>query len=152
MWTSIWRTKTTLNASFKFMYLLMRLLMLLPAKRFLPLYWALKKQTENLNAYQTSSTKAIPIQEVQTLLCADAATYDAENLCMWCLASLVDIFGEILFQNLWNNSVRLNQFTKHRFINKQTVEKEFVIPIIEICCNSRKLIKSYRYFLLNWQP
>ena len=29
-----------------------------------------------------SSTKAIPIQEVQKLLCVDAAASDAENLCM----------------------------------------------------------------------
>ena len=61
-----------------------------------------------------SSAKAIPIQEVQKLLCVDAAASDAENLCMWCLDSLVDIFCEILFQNLWNNSARLKQFTKQR--------------------------------------
>ena len=38
MGTSIWRTKTMLNVSFKLMYLLMRLLMLLPAQYLLPLY------------------------------------------------------------------------------------------------------------------
>ena len=32
-----------LNVSFKFMYLLMRLLMLLPAQHFLPLYWPLRR-------------------------------------------------------------------------------------------------------------
>ena len=99
-----------------------------------------------------SSAKAIQIQEVQKLLCVDAAASDAENLCMWCLANLVDIFWEILLQNLWNNSARLKQFTKQRFNNKQTIEKEFFIHIIEICCNSGMLIKSYRYWLLNWQP
>ena len=63
------------------------------------------------------SAKVIPIQElpVQKLLCVDAAASDAENLCMWCLASLVDIFWEILFQNLWINSARLKHFTKQRF-------------------------------------
>ena len=69
------------------------------------------------------SAKSIPIQELQKLLCVDAAVSDAENLCMGCLASIVNIFWEILFQNLWNNSARLKQFTKQRFINKQTVEK-----------------------------
>ena len=70
-----------------------------------------------------SSVKSIPIQEVQKFLCVDAAASDSENLCMWCLASLVDIFWEILFQNLWNNSARLHQFTKQRFNNKKTIEK-----------------------------
>ena len=40
----------------------------------------------------------MPIQELQKLLCVDAAASDGENLCMWCLASLVDIFWEILFK------------------------------------------------------
>ena len=64
------------------------------------------------------------------------------------------IFLEILFQNLWNNSARLKHFTnlKQHFINKQTVEKELFIHIIEICCDSGILVKSYRYWLLNWQP
>ena len=68
----------------------------------------------------------MPIQEVQKLLCVDAAASDAENLCLWCLASLVDIFWAILFQNFWNNSARLKKFTKQRFNNKQTVEKVFL--------------------------
>ena len=70
-----------------------------------------------------STAKAIPIQEVQKLLCVDAAAYDAEYLCMWCLAILVDIFWEFLFKNLWNNSARLKQFTKQGFNNQQTIEK-----------------------------
>ena len=98
------------------------------------------------------SAKAIPIQEVQNLLCVAAVASDAENLWMWCLASLLDIFWEILHQNLWNNSASPKQLTKQRFNNKQTVEKEFFIHIIEICCNSGMLVKSYRYWLLNWQP
>ena len=92
------------------------------------------------------------MQEVQKLLCVDAAASDAKTLCMWCLAKLVGIFWEFLFQNLWNNSARLKQFTKQRFNKKQTVEKEFFIQIIEICCNSGMLVKSYRYWLVNWQP
>ena len=56
----------------------------------------------------------MPIQEVQKLLCVDAAASDAENLCLWCLASLLDIF-----------LARLQKFTKERFNNKQTVEKDF---------------------------
>ena len=98
------------------------------------------------------SAKAIPIQKVQKLLCVDAAASDAEYFCKWCLAILVDIFWEFLFKNLWNNSARLKQFTKQGFNNKQTIENEFFIDIIEICCYSGMLVKSYRYWLLNWQP
>ena len=97
-----------------------------------------------------SSAKALPTQEVQKLHCADAAAFDPENLCTECLASLVDIFLESLFQNVWNNSVRLTQFTKQRFNNKQTVRKEFsFIHIIEICCISGMLVKIDRYWFLN---
>ena len=56
-----------------------------------------------------TSAKAIPIHEVQKLLCVDAAASDAENLCMWCLASPVNTFWEFLLQNLWNNSARPNR-------------------------------------------
>ena len=70
-----------------------------------------------------SSAKTIPIQEVQKLLYVDAAASDAANLCMWCLASIVDIFWEILFQNLWNNAARLKQDAKQRFTNKHTVKR-----------------------------
>ena len=45
-----------------------------------------------------SSAKAIPIQEVQKLLCVNAAAFDAEYLCMWCLAIPVDIFSGIFVQ------------------------------------------------------
>ena len=40
------------------------------------------------------------MQEIQKLLRVDAAASDAENLCMECLVSLMDIFLEILFQNV----------------------------------------------------
>ena len=89
----------------------------------------------------------MPIQEVQKLLCVDAAASDAENLCLWCLASLVDIFWAILFQNFWNNSARLKKFTKQRFNNKQTVEKDFLfisskfVAIRE--CWSRVIVIGY---------
>ena len=89
------------------------------------------------------------IHEVPKLLCVDTAASDAENRCMWCLASLVDIFWEILFQNCRNNSARLKQFTKQRFINKQNVENEYFIHVFEICWKSGMLVKSYRYFLWN---
>ena len=46
------------------------------------------------------SAKEIPIQELQKLVCVDAAASDAENLCVWCLASLFDSFLESMFQNL----------------------------------------------------
>ena len=65
-----------------------------------------------------TGAKTIPIHEVQNLLCVDAAASDAENLCMGCLASLVNIFWEILFKHLWNYSAILKQFTKQRFINQ----------------------------------
>ena len=61
-------------------------------------------------------------------------------------------FKEILFQNLKNNSARIKQFTKQRFNNKQTVEKELFNHIIKICCDSEMLFKSYRYWLIIWQP
>ena len=119
--------KTMLNLSFKFMYLLnnatadaascstFAAFILIPEEN-KPKIWM------HINTC-LSSAKVIPIQEVQKLLCVDAAASDAEDLCMWCMASLVDIFWEILFQNLRNNSARLKQYTKQRFNNKQTVEK-----------------------------
>ena len=60
-----------------------------------------------------------------------------ENFCL-------KIFGTTLQE--------LKQFTKQGFNNKQTIEKEIFIHIIEICCYSGMLVKSYRYWLLNWQP
>ena len=151
MWTSIWRTKIMLNVyvftdatADAASYSTFAAFILIPEE-------SKPKIGMHIN-HCLGSVKAIPIQEVQKLLCIDAAAFDAENLCMWCLANLVDIFREILFQNLWNNSARLKQFTKQRFNNIQAVEKEFFIHIIEICCNSGMLVKSYRYWLLNWQP
>ena len=99
-----------------------------------------------------SSVKAIPIQEVQKLLCVDAAASDAEYLYMWCLAILVDIFWEFFIQKSLDQSARLKQFIKQGFNNEQTIEKDCFIHIIEICCNSGILVKSYRYWLSNWQP
>ena len=99
-----------------------------------------------------SSTKAILIQEAQKLHCVDAAASDAENLCKWCLASPVDIFRECLFRILWNDSTRRVQCATHVLFSNSTVEKEFVMHVIEICCKQEMLIKSCRNWLLNRQP
>ena len=93
MWTSIWRTKTMQNVSFKFLYLLLRLLMLLFAQYLLPLYWPWKDQTENLNVNQTLFKCESNINS-KKLLCVDAAASYAKNLCTWCLASLVHSFAK----------------------------------------------------------
>ena len=54
MWTSIWHTKTMLNVSFKFMYLLMRLLMLVPPQHLLPLYWSPRKANRTSECISTT--------------------------------------------------------------------------------------------------
>ena len=99
-----------------------------------------------------SSAKAIPIQEASKLHCVDAAASDAENLCKWCLASPVDSFWECLFRILRNDAARRIQYAKHVLFSHSTVQKEFFIHVIEICCKQLMLIKSCRYWLLNWQP
>ena len=81
-----------------------------------------------------SSAKAIPVQEAHTLYCVDAAVPDAKNLCRWCLASFVYIFWEFLFRILWNDSARRVQYATHVLFGHSTVEKEFCIHVIEICC------------------
>ena len=48
-----------------------------------------------------NSAKAIAIQETQNMHCVDAAASDAENLCKWCLASLVDIVFETLCSKIF---------------------------------------------------
>ena len=147
MWTSILRTKTMLNVSFKFEYLLMRLVILLPAQHLLSYIDPWREQTEYLNAYQTLCKYCqsnINSRSTKIAFLCSCIWCLKLCMCMWCMASLVDIFEKVWFQNLWNNSPRLKQLTKQRFINKQTTEKEFFIQIIEICCNSGMLIKSYR--------
>ena len=154
MWTSIWHTKTMLNLSFKFMYLLMLLLMLLPLQHFAAFILAPKQGKPKIWMHINhclSSVKGIPIQEVQILLCVDAAASDAENLRMWCLASLVDFFWRNFVPKSLEQLCKTNQFTKQRLNNKHSVEKEFFIHTIEIFSNSRMLVKSYRYWLWNWQ-
>ena len=97
--------------------------------------------------HRLSSDKAILIQEVQKLLCVDAVSSDAENLYMWCLAGLVDVFWEILFQNLWNNSARLKQFNKQRFINKQTIKNNSLFiskPVVIREFWSRVIVIGYQ--------
>ena len=143
-----------LNVSFKFMYLPMRLLMLFPAQHFLPLYiyWSIRRanrKSECISIIILVMPKQYQSKKYNICVVLMQLHLDSENLCMWCLTNRVDSFWEILFQNLWNNSARIKQLTKQRFNNKQTVEKEFFIHIIEICCNSGMLFKSYRYLLLN---
>ena len=59
------------------------------------------------------SAKAIAIQETQNMHCVDAAASDAEDLYKWCMASIVDIVWEFLFQNIMNNSARRLQYATH---------------------------------------
>ena len=65
-----------------------------------------------------NSAKAIAIKETQNMHCVDAAASDAENLCMWCLASLVDIVWEFLFQNILNDSARRLQYATHVLVSQ----------------------------------
>ena len=62
------------------------------------------------------------------------------------------IFGESFVSKSLDKLCKTNTSTEQRVVNKDTVEKEFFIHIIEICCNSGMLVKSYRYWLLNRQP
>ena len=94
---------------------MMRLLMLFPALHLLPLYQLTLKKSKpkiwmHIN-HCLSSAQAIPIQEVQNLLCVDAADSDAENLCMWFLANLLDTF---IFRNFVHKS--LEQFCKTKTV------------------------------------
>ena len=91
-----------------------------------------------------SSSKAIPIQEVQKLLCVDAAASDAENLWRWCLAIFVDIFWEFLFKHLWNNSARLKQFTKQGFNNKKNSSFISTKSVAIRECWSRVIVIGYK--------
>ena len=92
-----------------------------------------------------NNVKARAIKETQNIYCVDAAASDAENLCTWCLASLVDIIWKFLFQNILNDSARRLQYATHVLFSQLTVEKELFIRVIEICCKSGMLIKSCRY-------
>ena len=99
-----------------------------------------------------NNVKAIAIQETLHMHYVDAAASDAENLCKWCLAGLVDIVWKVLFQNILNDSARRLQYATHVLFSQSTVEKEVFIRVIEICRKSGMLIKSCRYWLLKWQP
>ena len=70
-----------------------------------------------------NSAKAIAIQETQIMHCVDAAVSDAENLCKWCLASLVNIVWEYFFKNILNDSARRLQYATHVLFSQSTVEK-----------------------------
>ena len=77
------------------------------------------------------SAKPKAVQEAQKLHCIDAAASDAKILSKWCLASLVyifwnllymDIFWEFMFQNLWNDSARRVQYVSHFLLTYWTIE------------------------------
>ena len=148
MWTSLWHTKTMLHVSFKFIYLLMRLLMLLPAQHLLPLYRPLKRANKKSECTCLTNVKAIPIHEVQKLLCVDAAASDAENLCMWCLASRVNIFWEFLLQNLWNNSARLKLRSRLSVALKRLRIKQLTYNVSLINRTQKKIFFSCHRNLL----
>ena len=65
-----------------------------------------------------NSAKATAIQEKQDMHRVEAAASDAENLCKWCLASLVDIVWEFLFQNILNDSAKRLQYATHIFFRQ----------------------------------
>ena len=91
------------------------------------------------------------MQEAKNLHCVDAAASDVKHLCKWCLARPVDIFRNVLFRILWNYSARRVQYATRIQFSNSTVEKEFLMRAIEICCKQGMLIKSCRYWLLKWQ-
>ena len=68
-----------------------------------------------------NSTKAIATQETQNMHSVDAAASDAENRCNWCLASLMDIVWDFLFQNIFNDSAKRLQYATHVLIGQSTV-------------------------------
>ena len=147
MGISIWRTKAMLNVSFEFMYLLMRMLMLLPAQHLLPLYWPVGKQIENLNAYQTLFG-VMPTQYkfkkykncvvlIQLHLMLKIFAGDAW-LALW---TFFEKFCRTIFwttlqdlSSLLNNVSLINRLLKNNFY-----------WYLEICCNSGMLVNSYRY-------
>ena len=51
------------------------------------------------------------------------------------LASWI-LFENFLFQNILNESARRLQYVTHVLFSQLTVEKEFFIPVIEICSKS----------------
>ena len=54
-----------------------------------------------------SSAKAIPTQEIQKLLCVDAAASDAENRCTVCDASLALLmFFEKFFSKIFETTLQ----------------------------------------------
>ena len=78
----------------------------------------IKKQIQDC----LGSAKAIPIQWVQKLICVDAAASYAENLHLWCLASILNIFfRNFVPKYLEQRCKTKTQFTKQSFINKQTI-------------------------------
>ena len=71
----------------------------------------------------------------------------------WSLAKQNSFKSWKIAFNLWNDSERRVrvQYKTHVLLSHSTVEKEFLIHVSEICYKSGMLIKSYRYWLFNWQ-
>ena len=61
-----------------------------------------------------SNDKAIAIQEAQKLHCVDEAASDAENLCKWCQAILIDIF-ENFCSKIFGKTLQDVHNLQHRF-------------------------------------
>ena len=62
-------------------------------------------------------------------------------------------FWKFLLRIVWNDSARRVKYAKHILFSLSAVEKEFCfIWVIKICCKQGILIKSCRYWLLNWHP
>ena len=101
--------------------------------------------------------KAIAIQETQNMHSVDAAASDAENLCTWCLPSLVDIVWEFLFQNILNDSARriiwsINLrksilYSCHwNLLQIGIVDQELSLLVIKLTTLRRKIIQRSIFF------
>ena len=148
MWISMWDTNTLLSVSFLFSLSTDATADAASCSTFASFILTLEKSEPKIwmhIRHYLNSAKATAIQETQNMYSVDAAASHAENLCKWCLSSLVDIAWECLFQNILNDSARRLQY------GHSTIEK-FFIRAIQICCKSGLLITSCRYWLLNWQP
>ena len=152
MWISIWGRKTMPNASFMFMYLLMHVTTDAASCWTLAAFiLILQKSGPKIRMHIKhcwSSAKAIAILKYTKITLYWCSCF----LRNWWLASNVDIVWKFLLQNLWNDSAKRLQYTTHVWFSHSTVEKEFLIHVIEICFKSGILIKGCRYWLLNWRP
>ena len=162
----IWGTETMLSVSFIYaMCLLKRLLMLLPVRHCIlhidiksePKIWMHIKHCVN-------SAKAKAIQEAQNMYCVDEAATDAENLCKWCLASLVDIVFRIFVPTSFEPLCKTYTMCHTRFIlsinhRKRILyschrnllqildfDQEFSLLVIKLTTLRRKIIQRSIFF------